>query len=106
MSFRRSKNASARKQSFDAWVWQHRSLIHALDIPESVIATQREFDLFLMHGVSTSGFSLEWPELDRPTQERLIELVGSYWQAGFEDPGIGVIAPDALARVTGALPGD
>jgi hypothetical protein len=105
MSFRRPSEAAREKQRWKTFVSDNADKLREVGMSEDLFREKKDFDHWLMHGyhpLDRSGFTVE--QLKPEGREILVRLVAAYMDAGFSDPGIGILSSDERTRLRGARP--
>src|SRR5256885_1449065 len=92
MSFRRRKAAAQESRAWHDFLDSNAVLLQASGLPGALYQSRELFDDLLMHGYiyhHTDPTYFVVGQLSASQQEKLIEVVVRYLQAGFPDPGIG-----------------
>jgi len=105
MGFRRTKDEAKQSRVWKRFISDNRQLLADIGVPEDVLATQRAFDYFMMHGEYPGSPVLIEPAKLSPERKALIRtLVLNYFRSGLGDPGVSLLPPpevDELRREAG-----
>jgi hypothetical protein len=85
VGYRRSPDRIAASKDWQRFVHSHSSLVDAACLPPAATARIEDWDDFLTHGYlaeDPGGFSVDQLGLD--AYRALAELVGRYFEAGYE----------------------
>ena len=111
MSFRKdNKTERVERLKWDALCEANWELIERIGLPLSAIEIHTRFQYFLMHGSmypyeDWSGFSVTQLRRDEPERyELLMLLLDRYFEAGFEDPGLGPFSNAEKLRLAKKYP--
>ncbi len=112
MSFRRPSDDTQANRRWKAFVEAQFAVLCDIGFPEPLFRVRSAFDHWLMHGNhpgDPSRFAFE--DLGPRQREQLIQLLRAHAEAGFADPGIGILTAQERETIWHAIgapgePGD